>query len=234
MKSMVAYAPAAVLCIVLLVLPSCSARYAVVVDGDGSARVDLSASVGARTSALIANLAGLPSGSSTPIADAAAVSRALASEPGVASASLANTDPRSISGTLAISRPDLFLSPRFVRVEAGKTGGKVTVSFDRVSAPEVLGSLSPDIGDYLSALMAPVATGEKMGGREYLELVSSVYGSGVAGEIRDGRIVVVLTLPGVAAAALGGAVSGNTASFSLPLLDFLTLERPVLLEASWR
>jgi hypothetical protein len=219
---------------VLSVVSSCSARYEVLVERGGSARVELSASVGARTSTLIANLEGRGSGASSPLLDAASVSRSLASAPGGAAANLTNSSQRSISGSVTISKLDRFLSSRFVRLETSESGGKVTVSFDRASAPEILGALSPEIGDYLSALAAPVATGEKLGGAEYLELVSSMYGSGVADEIRESRIRFALKLPGPAAAVRGGTASGNTAEFSLALLDVLTLERPIHLEASWR
>ena len=224
---------AAALCGALLALSSCSARYDVVVERDGSARVDLSSTVGVRTAALISNLAGLPGGAA-PLIDAAAVSRSLSGEPGVSSALLANPDPRSVAGRLSLSRPDLFLSPRFFRITRAGSGGTVTVSLDRTSVPEVIGALPPEIGDYLSALMAPVATGEDLDGPQYLELVSSVYGSGVAGEIRDAVFKVSLNLPGPATSVRGGSASGNTANFTLPLLDFLTLERPILLEAAWR
>jgi hypothetical protein len=219
-------------CCLLLGLSSCAARYDVVLERDGSADVGLSASLGVRTAALITNLSG--AAPDTPILDAGAASKALASSAGSVSAALTNPDRRSLEGTVSVGTFDRFLSSRFVSVEAAASGGKVSVFLDRASAPEVLASLSPEVADYLSALMAPIATGEALTGAEYLSLVASVYGTGVSGEIRDSAVAVSLALPGTAVSVSGGSVSGGKAVFSVPLLDLLTLERPVFLEASWR
>ncbi|MFA6504981.1 MAG: hypothetical protein WCT14_02720 [Treponemataceae bacterium] len=227
--------PACILVLVAsFVLFACSARYDIVVGRDGSAQTDFSAFVGARTSNLISNLAGVSSSNKVLVLDAVSISKALKASPAVSSVSLRNPDARSLSGTVAVSRFDRFLSSRFIRVEITASGGSVSFSLDRVIAPEVLASLSPEIGDYLSALMAPIATGENLGNDEYFALVSSVYGDGVAREIRESKVTLSLKLPGPAVSARGGIISGEKAEFTFPLIDFLTLEKPVRLEAFWR
>lgn len=212
---------------------SCSARYDVVVGKDGSAKADFSASVGVRTATLITNLAGSAASSKILILDALAVSKALKASSAVSSISLLNPDSRSLSGSVGVSRFDRFLSPRFIRVRNVDSGGFVTFTIDRAIAPEILASLSPEIEDYLSALMAPIVTGEKLGGEEYLSLVSAVYGEGVAREIREAKVVISLKLPGPAVSVEGGSAVGGAAEYRLPLIDFLTLEKPIRMEASW-
>jgi hypothetical protein len=94
--------------------------------------------------------------------------------------------------------------------------------------------VSPDVSDYLSALMAPVATGEELSKQDYLALVSSVYGKGIAAEIADARVSLDLELPGTVLSAPGGTFSGRRASFKVPLTDLLVLERPLLYEIRWK
>lgn len=214
---------------------SCAAVYDVSVGKDGSAALSFSATVGPRAATLVSNLAGVPASSSAPLVDAAAAERSLRGASGVRQVSLKNADSRSLSGTLSVSRLDRFLSPRFARVvhlESG--GGRVSLSMDRASAPEILASLPPELSDYLSALMAPIATGEELSGPDYLDLVSSVYGEGIAREIRDAKIRVALSLPGPAASAAGGSIGSGKAEFVFSLLEILTLERPLTIEAAWR
>ncbi len=218
----------------LLSFVSCAARYDVALTAEGAASIELSASVGPRTANLIANLAGTPAGDAVPLLDASEIGRALRSSAGVRAVDLRNRDPRSLAGRVSVDDFSRFLSPRFIRVERTGSGGRASIDLDRSSAAELLASLSPDIGDYLSALMAPVSTGDSMTAEEYVGLVSSVYGEGVAREIREARVLVSLDLPGEAFDVKGGTAAGRAAEFTLPLLDFLTLEKPISLGASWR
>jgi hypothetical protein len=104
---------------------------------------------------------------------------------------------------------------------------------DRNAAPAMLARLSPEAAGYLSALMAPAATGEALSKTEYLALVESVYGKGVAGEIAAGRVSAAITLPGQVASVRGGTSSGREARFDIPLLDILVLENPLDYEITW-
>lgn len=219
----------------LSLFASCAARYDVRVSEDGSASVGISASLGPRAANLIAQLAGTPADGAPAPLDAAAVSRALETAAGFRSARLGNPDPRTLSGSIELDRIDGFLAPRFVSVERGTDGGgSVAVRLDRGAAAELLASLSPDLSDYLSALMAPIAGGEALSGGEYLELLTAVYGAGIAREMEESRIAVSLRLPGPVVSVSGGSAAGNAAEFSLPLIDLLTLDRPLFLEAAWR
>ena len=104
---------------------------------------------------------------------------------------------------------------------------------DRSAAPGILARLSPEGADYLSALMAPAATGETLSKTDYLALVESVYGKGVAGEIAAAKVSAALTLPGQIRSVKGGTSSGREARFDIPLLDILVLETPLDYEITW-
>jgi len=230
---------------VLAALSSCSARFSVKLQGAEGASVDLDASLGPRTATLIANLAGATgaaasgaagtgSGSaSAPVLDASSLTKSLRAVPGIASAALRNTDRRTVAGSVSVSELDRFLSPRFARLERSGNGGRVSFYLDRASAPAVLSSISPELMDYLTALMAPAATGEAMGASEYLSVVASVYGEGVAEELRGGRFRASVELPGPARSSRGGTVSGTRVDFSVPVVDLLVLEKPIELDAAW-
>ena len=227
-----------------IVLSSCSARIDATLRADGSAEARVSASIEARTAALIRNLSGL-SGvqADRPVLDAAALSASLRASPAVRSAALRNIDDRRVSGILSIGDFRLLASDSaargsgsrpFVLVEKVEKGGAVHVHLDRTSAGSVLTALSPEIGEYLEALMAPAATGEELTKSEYLSLVSSVYGSSVSAEIASAELELALTLPLPASSVTGGRISGGIAEFTIPLVDLLVLEKPIDLSAVWK
>jgi hypothetical protein len=219
----------------LAALSSCSARFSVKLQGAEGASVDLDASLGPRTATLIANLAGASGAGSSgaPVLDAASLTASLRTVPGIASAALRNTDKRTVAGSVSVAELDRFLSPRFARLERSASGGRVSFYLDRASAPAVLSSISPELLDYLTALMAPAATGEAMAAAEYLSVVASVYGEGVAEELRAGRLRASVELPGPARSSRGGTVSGTRVDFTVPVVDLLVLEKPIELDAAW-
>lgn len=221
----------------LAALSSCSARFSVKLQGAEGASVDLEASLGPRTATLIANLAGAAASgagsSGAPVLDAVSLTASLRTVPGIASAALRNTDKRTVAGSVSVAELDRFLSPRFARLERSASGGRVSFYLDRASAPAVLSSISPELMDYLTALMAPAATGEAMAAAEYLSIVASVYGEGVAEELRAGRLRASVELPGPARSSRGGTVSGTRVDFTVPVVDLLVLEKPIELDAAW-
>jgi hypothetical protein len=94
--------------------------------------------------------------------------------------------------------------------------------------------LSPEVRDYLSALMAPVATGETLTQKEYLALVQSVYGKGLAEEIASAKITLTIDFPGTISVIQGGKATKNRGVFTIPLGDLLVLERPLRYEVAWQ
>jgi hypothetical protein len=222
---------------------SCAAGIQGRLQADGSGEFTVSTSLEPRTAALIRSLktmAGTSGSTGTDaILDGNAIAASMAAAPGIRSVSFRNTSPRSIEGPVAISRIGDFLAPAegkggFITFEQGGKGlSRLTIVMDRASAPEILSLVSAEISDYLSALMAPLVTGEEITKSEYLALVASIYGQGTADEIGRGSIRAVVDFPGQVNSVQGGSHSGKRAEFVIPLLDLLVLETPLRYEITW-
>ena len=221
---------------------SCTARIDGILRSGGSAELKLRASLGTRTSALIRSLQSLMGGApGDRILDGPALARSLSTAPGIASVSLENTGPAAIEGTITVARIGDLLRPavpapgteRFVTWEEGGGGGRLRLNLDRHSAPAVISLISPEVTAYLEALMAPAVTGEQLSRAEYLDLTAAIYGRPLADEIAAARIQLFLEFPRPVSGIRGGTASGSRAEFSLPLLDLLVLESPLVYEVSW-
>lgn len=225
-------------CAFLALFASCSASIAGRLEQDSSGSLTLKAALEPKTAAAIRSLAALQGKTGASVLDSQAINRSLRAAPGVKSASLKNTASEAVEGTVVISGIGGFLASnrqgsRFVSYEAAGSGGRLGINLDRESAPEIIGLVSRDAADYLSVLMAPAVTGEKLSRAEYTELVRSVYGGGIADEIAAARISAVLILPAPVKSVKGGAASGREARFSAALLDILVLEQPLNYEIVW-
>jgi hypothetical protein len=178
----------------------------------------------------------------TPLIDGPAMARSMAAAPGIESVSLRNTSPSGVAGAIRISQVGDFLSPpnaagtRFVTLGPGPEAGdmRLQIALDRADAPALLAMVSEDLRDYLSLLIAPAATGERLSRSEYLDLVASIYGKPLAEEIAAARIAASIAFPGKIGAVKGGTFVGATAKFDIPLLDLLVLESPLDYEVIWR
>jgi hypothetical protein len=161
----------------------------------------------------------------------------MSNAPGVARVSLTNTGPSALEGAVQISDINRFLAVGdvggFVSFEQGRNGGSCEISISRDNGPVILALLSPEISDYLSALMAPLATGEELSKPEYLQLVASVYNRAVSDEIAGSRIRASIDFPGQVTSVRGGTFSGRRANFDIPLLDLLVLETPLSYVVRW-
>ena len=222
-----------------LVLGSCAGRISGRLDAGGAGDFSVSASLQPRISALIRSLAALGGGGQPddPIIDGAAIAASMAAAPGIASVSFRNTAPAAIEGPVTIAKiGDFLTSPSggFIRFEQSGSGGRCTITLSLDSGPQMLSLVSPDVSGCLSVLMAPLATGEVLGKSEYLDLVSAVYGKALAGEIADSVIRASIDFPGQVRSAKGGSFSGRRAEFTIPLLDLLVLETPLVYEVEWR
>jgi len=236
-----------------LFFASCAAQISGSLKADGQADLQIYAALQPRMTALIRGLAAA-SGAAQPgspndtlILDGPAISASMSSAPGVASAELKNIAPAAIQGPVQISRVSDFLaksktgaktqaskSPSFVVFQQGKDGGRCVVNLNRDSGPEILDLLSPEVGEYLAALMAPLATGEALTKAEYLTLVGSVYGKSVADEISNAQVRTYIDFPGKVQGVRGGTFSGRRVELAIPLLDILVLEKPLIYDVTWK
>ncbi|MDR0443610.1 MAG: hypothetical protein LBH44_09410 [Treponema sp.] len=228
--------------VVFLPLLSCAARINGSLAADGSASLSVGVSLEPKMTDLIRKLSDA-GGQAGRILDGAAITQSMSKAPGIASVSLQNTAPAAIEGPIRISKVSEFLaignSRKFISFEQGglpgaQAGGRCVISISRETGPEIIGLLSPEIVDYLNALMAPLATEEELTRAEYLDLVASVYNKSISDEISGSRIRASLDFPGSVTSVKGGTFSGRKAEFNLPLLDILVLETPLVYEVNWK
>ncbi|MDR2110608.1 MAG: hypothetical protein LBP32_04800 [Spirochaetaceae bacterium] len=220
-----------------LCLLSCSSQINGTLYAGGSADLTLRASLEPRMAALLRSFSVVSGAQNETVLDGPAIGRSLAASPGIRSVSFRNSGPAAIEGSIAVSRVDEFLSGgrfRFIRYEQGASGGTLSISLDRNSGPQLISLISGEVAEYLSALMAPAATGIALSREEYLEAVASLYTRGVADEIRTAAVAAVLDFPGPVAGVRGGVFSGSRVRFEVPLLDLLVLESPLYYEVTWR
>jgi hypothetical protein len=161
----------------------------------------------------------------------------MAAAPGIRSVSLHNTAPAAVNGEIQISRIDEFLSlpgggGQFIRYTP--VPGRLSITLDRSSGPRIIALLSTEVADYLSALMAPVVTGEQLSQEEYLNLVVSVYGKAIADEIAAAQLFIAINFPGPLQSVRGGTFSGRRAEFLVPLVDLFVLDKALEYEARWK
>jgi len=220
---------------VLLPLFSCSARIDGVLSTDGSAILTVAMALEPRMTAMLQAVSAV-GGQTGTVLDGPSISRSMSAAPGVASASLRNTTPSAVEGQVRVSRIGDFLSAAdgrgFISFSQG-TGGRCEINISRENGPVILGLLSPEIADYLNALMAPIATGENLSRAEYLELVASFYNKAISDEIAGSRIRASIEFPGTVSAVRGGTFSGRRANFDIPLADLLVLSTPLSYEVRW-
>jgi hypothetical protein len=220
----------------------CSARLEGTLQQNGSGELKLEAALEPRMTALIRRFQAMGNtpAANANILDGPAIARSMAAAPGIAAASLHNNGSGAIAGTITISQADALLT--LPSSAGGSTGafisyspdGSLRASLDRNSVPRLLTLFSADLSGYLSALMAPVVTGETLTKEEYLGLVASMYGNQLKDEIAASRIDAVIEFPGLITAIQGGTSQGRQARFSIPLADALVLERPLIYEVRWR
>jgi len=215
--------------------PSCNARIDGSLAADGSALISLNMALQPRMTALIRALAAA-GGQADLVLDGQAITRSMAAAPGVATAAFRNTSPSAIEGQLRISRINEFLSvagSNFITFEQGRSGGSCRINIVRENSPQMLELLSPEISDYLNALMAPIATGERLNKNEYLDLVASFYNRAICDEISSSRIRAFIDFPGTVTSVTGGTFSGRRAEFDIPLIDLLVLETALIYQVNW-
>jgi len=181
--------------------------------------------------------AGNPLAENSLVLDGGLIARSISQAPGVLSVSFVNTSPAAIQGQLQISKIDEFLSTAagngFITFERTGTSGRCVISLSLETGPDILKLLSPEISEYLEAIMAPIATREPLKKTEYLEEVRIVYGNAISNDIARSRIHASITFPATVQSVVGGRASGRQVDFDIPLVDILVLETPLWYEVRW-
>jgi hypothetical protein len=225
------------LAVVIVPLFSCAARINGSVSADGSGLFSVEMSLGPRMTSMIRSLNSASGQDDALILDGQAIAKSMSME-GVTSVSFKNTGPAAVEGEFRIFNINRFLTAGdkggFVTFTQGSNVGSCKIDINLKNGPVILENLSPEITDYLNALMAPIATGEAMSKSEYLDLVATFYNRNISNEIATSMIHAVIDFPGNISSVKGGTFSGKRAVFDISLLDFLVLETPLVCEVEWR
>jgi hypothetical protein len=229
------FLPVSLMIAAVLLAASCSGRITGAVETNEQGEFIIEAELAPASARLLAPLS--PSATpSAPVLDAGIISRSLQGAPGIAVAQMRNTSPENIAGSIGFSKISDFLTAgefRFITWEQAPAQGRAVIALDRSTGPQMIAMLSQDVADYLSAIMAPIATGEPLSKTEYVLLVSRIYGGAIAREIENAEITASIRFPGRITMAQGGEFSGSTARFRAKLLDLLVLEQPLAYEVRW-
>lgn len=220
-----------------LTLFSCAARIDGTVAANGSAVLNINMSLERQMTSLIQRVSAAGGQSDGQVIDGASIAISMMNAPGIASTTLRNTSRSAVAGEIRISKIDEFLSTAggsgFITFEQRTAGGRILININHDNGPEILELLSPEISDYLNALMSPIATGEKISKAEYIDIVTSFYSKAISDEIAASRIRASIDFPGNISSLRGGTSSGRRANFDIPLLDLLVLETPLSYEVVW-
>ncbi|GMO17538.1 MAG: hypothetical protein LBG79_03340 [Spirochaetaceae bacterium] len=222
-------------CIVFAVLlfARCETKAEGTLENGGRVTMNIDAVLGSQISAILQKAGGR---AGAPLLDAQYINNSLKENKAVEKADLKQNGARGIKGEIIIKQIETALPKNakdFIEYKQNGNNGSMRIKIDRKNGQAVLSLISSDIQDYISTLMAPIATGEELGKDEYLELVRSVYNAALAKEIEAARFSLKLTMPAVPVSVSGGIATGKTAEFNTALLDLLVLEKPVVYEIVW-
>ncbi len=230
------------LTIAIASLASCAARYDAVLREDGSARITVSARLATSALRLAENLAAFSSGPSrasnaSPI-DAASIGSSLRGAPSVSAVTMSNGVDGALSGSFTVQSLEALLADRLpgtnpIVFRSSASGGSLSLRLDKESVPELLLLASPELNDWLTALFAPIATGESLSKEEHRSLLAAFYSEQLADDLYASKVTLTLTLPGPVASISGGTAKGSDATFVLSMGDLLLMESPIQLSCSW-
>lgn len=120
------------------------------------------------------------------------------------------------------------------------TNNSLTLLISPQNVQEIVASLPEETKSYLDLLMAPILGSEEMSSQDYKDLLSLVYGEDLAKSLGDANVKVSLFAPSgktIKRAALSNTeqskTSASKAVFTVPLLDFLTLQSSKTFSISW-
>jgi len=229
------------ICIISIILlgfcfVSCAARIDGSVAANGSASITVSVSLMPRMASMIQSFAAASGQADGPVLNGPEIAQSMASAPGIESVAFRNTFSTSIEGQIKVSQIGEFLASEgegFISFQQQAGRGRIGININLENGPEILEKLSPEISDYLNALMAPIVTGEEMSKEDYIELIATFYNKAISEEIADSKIRASIEFPGSITSIRGGTFSGRRANFEIPLVDLLVLEMPLIYEVMW-
>lgn len=104
----------------------------------------------------------------------------------------------------------------------------------------VVNTLPEDEKAMTDILMAPVLTGDEMSAEDYIDLIAIIFGDETAHELSSASLTVTMIAPdkkAVTKTALSDAknvkTNGNKVTFTIPVVDLLTLSEAKTFSISW-
>jgi len=208
-----------------LLISSCAGSLASSIRSDGGARILLKAEVPAPLAAkfrAFAAAGGAPD-AGTSLFDLAAVRTSIAARPALSLIEIAQPNPNALRLELGVrSLEELAASPDLAGsglLSLAKAQGWVEC---RIRIPQLMEALSP-----------PALEDDPVTEAEYRTMLASILGSRTAAALDAAALTLTLTAPGPVLASGGGTLSDSTLTAKIPLMQALTLEKPVELWLRW-
>jgi hypothetical protein len=224
-----------------LFLASCSASVFSAIRADGGARIAVQAEVPAPLAVKLRKLGA--AGSSAPVGsffDTAAIRKSIAARPVLTLIELAQPKPDSIRVEVsARSLEELAASPDLkdsglIAMSRGAGWAELRFRLERGGA-KALAALFPGIDPYLlDALSPPALEEDPVTADEYRTMLKSVLGEKAMPAMETAMVSLTLSAPGTVIGSGGGSLSGSTLTAKIPLIQALTLEKPIEVWLRWK
>lgn len=229
---------AGALCILLV---ACSASVSSVIRSDGGARISVQAEVPAPLAAKLRKFGAAGSSASTgPFFDTAAIRKSIDARPSFTLVELAQPSPDSIRVEVsARSLEELAASPdlkgsQLITMSRGAGWAELRFRLQRGGA-KALAALFPGIDPYLmDALSPPALEEDPVTVDEYKTMLKSVLGEKAMPAMEGAMVSLTLSAPGTVIGSGGGSLSGSTLTAKIPLIQALTLEKPIEIWLRWK
>jgi hypothetical protein len=228
------------LALALLAIVSCSASADLAIRNDRSLTLSLSLEIPAAVEAKLRSLSSLEPGQA--LVDPLAIRRG-AEARGMQTLRSSSPSPASYLGSFTLPDIQAFsLSPAMADTglfSYGKGQGwaSLRIRINRDNASALLSIFPGADEELLEALQPPALYDNPVSKAEYRSMLLALLGKSTAEALDSARFSLSLSLPGPILESEGLAIAGmkaSGASFSLPVLDALTLEQPVELYARWQ
>ncbi len=221
-----------------LLLSACQAGIATAIAKDGSAGIDIKATMPKPLAAKLRAIGNLPPGS--PFFNLPSIRKSLVARVSLSVDALANPDLDSFTARLSTTDFGALLAgfgePGKGPAKLTRNGeaAELTITLDRKGAA-ALAALLPGIEeDIIEALSPPAIEGGDWSRDEYREALAGVLGKSAMPAIDAGHIELSVTAPGPILSHQGGTVLGSTWKLSIPIIDLLVLDKPMEFRLAWK
>ncbi len=235
------YIYALIYLVALLGLASCSSKVNLTARTDGGTDVEFNTSFGKVLADTIKSISSTMGNSkSAEFFSAPAMQKALKdSDFTNVKVSTPNETSMNMSGSLPTADKQTHATGTLRAADfVSCTSNSMVLKLSPKNLKAFAGGLPQSTKNYLDLFMAPVFTGESMSREDYKMLIASIYGENIANELDKSSISINMAPPKgktikTASIPKNGSKSADKATFSIPLLDFLTLNSEQNYNIKW-